>query len=29
MRTLQEGDKVNFEIETQRGKPAAGNLSPA
>ena len=29
MPTLQEGDKVNFEIDMQRGKPAAGNLSPA
>ena len=29
MGPLQEGDKVNFEINMDRGKPAAGNLSPA
>ena len=27
MRTLMEGQKVNFEIITERGKQAAGNLS--
>ena len=26
MRSLNEGDKVNFEIVTERGKQAAGNL---
>ena len=29
MRTLMEGQKVNFEIVTERGKQAAGNLSLA
>ncbi|MGE3149210.1 MAG: cold-shock protein [Pseudorhodoplanes sp.] len=29
MRTLMEGQKVNFEIITERGKQAAGNLSAA
>ena len=29
MRTLNEGQKVNFEIVTERGKQAAGNLSLA
>jgi cold shock protein len=29
MRTLMEGQKVNFEVITERGKQAAGNLSPA
>ena len=29
MRTLMEGQKVNFEIVTERGKQAAGNLSNA
>ena len=29
MRTLMEGQKVNFEIVTERGKQAASNLSPA
>ncbi len=29
MRTLMEGQKVNFEIITERGKQAAGNLSLA
>ena len=28
-RTLMEGQKVNFEIVTERGKQAAGNLSLA
>ena len=29
MRTLMEGQKVNFEIVTERGKQAASNLSLA
>ena len=29
MRTLMEGQKVNFEIVTERGKQAAGNLANA
>ena len=29
MRTLMEGQKVNYEIITERGKQAAGNLSLA
>jgi len=29
MRTLMEGQKVSFEIITERGKQAAGNLSAA
>ena len=29
MRTLDEGQKVSFEIVTERGKQAAGNLQPA
>jgi CspA family cold shock protein len=29
MRTLMEGQKVNYEIVTERGKQAAGNLSLA
>jgi CspA family cold shock protein len=29
MRTLSEGQKVNYEIVTERGKQAAGNLSMA
>ena len=29
MRTLMEGQKVNFEIVTERGKQAAGNLKLA
>ena len=29
MRSLVEGQKVNYEIVTERGKPAAGNLQPA
>ena len=29
MRTLMEGQKVNYEIVTERGKQAAGNLSVA
>ena len=29
MRTLMEGQKVNFEVVTERGKQAASNLSLA
>ena len=29
MRTLVEGQKINFEVITERGKQAAGNLSAA
>jgi CspA family cold shock protein len=29
MRTLNEGQKVSYEIVTERGKQAAGNLQPA
>jgi CspA family cold shock protein len=29
MRTLVEGQKVSYEVLTERGKPAAGNLQPA
>ncbi len=29
MATLQDGQKVNFAVTTQRGKPAASDLSPA
>lgn len=29
MSTLKEGQKVSFEIVTERGKTAAGNLSAA
>lgn len=29
MRTLNEGDKVTYEISTERGKPAATNLKKA
>jgi CspA family cold shock protein len=29
MRTLNEGQKVSFEIVTERGKQAAGNLQSA
>lgn len=29
MATLTEGQKVNYEIVTERGKTAAGNLSAA
>jgi CspA family cold shock protein len=29
MRTLAEGQKISFEIVTERGKQAAGNLQPA
>jgi CspA family cold shock protein len=29
MRSLVEGQKVSYEILTERGKPAAGNLQPA
>jgi CspA family cold shock protein len=29
MRTLNEGQRVSFEIITERGKQAAGNIQPA
>ena len=29
MRSLNEGQKISFEIVTERGKQAAGNLQPA
>jgi CspA family cold shock protein len=29
MRSLAEGQKVSFDVVTERGKPAAGNLQPA
>jgi CspA family cold shock protein len=29
MRSLAEGQKLSFEIVTERGKQAAGNLQPA
>lgn len=29
MDTLSEGQKVSYEVVTERGKPAAGNLRPA
>ena len=29
MRSLAEGQKVSYEVLTERGKPAAGNLQPA
>lgn len=29
METLNEGQKINFEVVTERGRPAAGNLSAA
>ncbi|MDH3420131.1 MAG: cold-shock protein [Gammaproteobacteria bacterium] len=29
MDTLSEGQRVSFDVETQRGKPAAANLKPA
>ncbi len=29
MGTLDEGQRVSFEVVTERGKPAAGNLKPA
>jgi len=29
LRTLMEGQKVNYEVVTERGKQAAGNLSLA
>jgi len=28
MRSLNEGQKVSFEVVTERGKQAAGNLQP-
>ena len=29
MRSLMEGQKISYEIVTERGKQAAGNLQPA
>jgi len=29
MRSLSEGQKVTYEVVTERGKQAAGNLQPA
>jgi CspA family cold shock protein len=29
MRSLVEGQKLNYEVITERGKEAAGNLQPA
>ena len=29
MQTLNEGQKVSFDVLTERGKPAAGNLKAA
>jgi CspA family cold shock protein len=29
MQTLTEGQQINFEVEMERGKPAATNLSAA
>ena len=29
MRSLNEGQRVSYEIVTERGKQAAGNLQPA
>jgi CspA family cold shock protein len=29
MRTLMEGQKISYEVVTERGKQAAGNLQPA
>ena len=29
LQTLNEGQKVSYEIVTERGKQAAGNLTPA
>ena len=29
MRSLNEGQKISYEIVTERGKQAAGNLQPA
>ena len=29
MDSLSEGQKVSFDVVTERGKPAAGNLKPA
>jgi cold shock CspA family protein len=29
MQTLREGQRVSFEITTERGKTAAANLKPA
>jgi CspA family cold shock protein len=29
MQTLREGQRVSFDVTTERGKPAAANLKPA
>jgi CspA family cold shock protein len=29
MRSLNEGQRISYEIVTERGKQAAGNLQPA
>ncbi len=29
MRSLVEGQKISYEVVTERGKPTAGNLQPA
>jgi CspA family cold shock protein len=29
MRSLNEGQKISYEVITERGKQAAGNLQPA
>jgi CspA family cold shock protein len=29
LQTLREGDRISFEVTTERGKPAATNLKPA
>lgn len=29
MDSLREGQKVNFDVQTERGRPAAGNLTAA
>jgi CspA family cold shock protein len=29
LQTLREGDRVSFDVTSERGKPAAANLKPA
>ncbi|HRK72414.1 MAG TPA: cold-shock protein [Micropepsaceae bacterium] len=29
LQTLNEGQKVTYDVQMERGKPAAGNLKPA
>lgn len=29
MQTLNEGQRVTYDVQMERGKPAAGNLKPA